>query len=99
MKATSADETVLELARLEGGSFLLGSPGAPGCTTEDELCCALAAGVRTSRKEIKRTAMTVLILESFLHPTAIGLSSAMPRDARILEWRMQYGGGKMILAN
>src|SRR5215469_5578162 len=99
MKATSADETVLGLARLEGGRVLLGSPGAPGCTTEAELCCALAAGASTSRKEIKRTAMTVLILESFSHPTAIGPSSAMRRDARIREWRMQYGGGNMILAN
>jgi hypothetical protein len=46
MKLTSASERGGSVARVDGGSVLLGFPGAPGCTTTgfaESVCCVCAA--------------------------------------------------------
>src|ERR1700722_12571401 len=49
MNATSAGESLGKVGRVDGGSVLLGCPGAPGCTTTggdaDPACWADAGSV------------------------------------------------------
>src|SRR6266478_10092695 len=60
MNSTSACDRGGSLARVEGGSILLGLPGAPGCTTTGgagSVCCARITEERNPGKKKKTAAM------------------------------------------
>src|SRR5579863_2862906 len=79
MKSTSACERAGSVPFVEGGSVLLGLPGAPGCTTtgcEAEAVCAARAGKPDALAEglaIKSSAA----------------NSAAPPAAQRLRWRVR----------
>src|SRR5271154_3421164 len=59
MNSTSARDTGGRVAFVDGGSVLLGFPGAPGCTTTgfvaESVCCA---GTAEDMKPVKALAVT-----------------------------------------
>src|SRR5580704_7208793 len=82
MKSTSACDRGGSAARVDGGSVLLGFPGAPGCTTTgggaESVCCACAA------KQKKPVATLAARTASAAHSNTDALAELSPLLGRKL---------------
>src|SRR5215467_9282593 len=103
MNSTSACESGGSVAFVEGGSVLLGSPGAPGCTTTglpESFCCSDIAEDKTqARPRSTRQANGMVTFTAGLQDRPGTPEIAMPgadarmRGAVIWNWKLRRRPG------
>src|SRR5579859_1697850 len=72
MNSTSAADRGGSVARVEGGSFILGLPGAPGCTTTGVaglLCCARGGEETKPAAALDTSSMAERTVDSVIKPS------------------------------
>src|SRR5258705_9812219 len=83
MNSTSACDRGGSVALVDGGSVLLGLPGAPGCTTTGvarSVCCAHIAKQKNPGEQKKAAAVLTLIRRRF---RAAGVTRRAARDSAL----------------